>query len=286
MRAGVVGVLVWFWATASVAQNLLVNGDFEVGSFEPLIQGCWVEVTTQAQKLDGWTVHNTANWHRGCDGLGPAQSGSRFIDLNHRGGGNADTATLAQTFPTQAGSPYELSFFMAAPRLDFPNPRVTVIVFSGATDLTAPDGVIAVDGTEVRHSTPATAPPPAALTFVRKTVRFRAATESTSITFRSGDGRGFWGAMLDNLSVVAIDICALSATEPTCDLDADGLTHTEEELAGTLTTDPDTDDDGLVDLLEEIIGSDPNNPDTDGNGIQDGAEVGITAARSPGARRA
>lgn len=58
------------------------------------------------------------------------------------------------------------------------------------------------------------------------------------------------------------------------DLDGDGLTNTEEALAGTDPNDPDSDDDGLSDGDEvDIHGTDPLDPDTDDDGLGDGAEV-------------
>ena len=61
-------------------------------------------------------------------------------------------------------------------------------------------------------------------------------------------------------------------TDP--DSDGDGLTDSEEELAGTDPDDPDTDGDGLSDG-EEVTehGTDPSDPDTDGDGLGDGEEL-------------
>ncbi len=86
------------------------------------------------------------------------------------------------------------------------------------------------------------------------------------------------------------------------DLDADGLTGSEEAAAGTDPQDPDTDDDGLLDgfevdngldplipgdengdldsdgltnFEEQTIGTDPAVADTDGDGLSDGDEVNV-----------
>ncbi len=92
-----------------------------------------------------------------------------------------------------------------------------------------------------------------------------------------------------------------------CDQDGDGLTNTQEGLAGTSPTNPDTDGDGvndgtevtngsdplnpcdpddtlpgcqidsdfdgLTDAQEGVLGTNPNNPDTDGDGYNDALEV-------------
>ncbi len=57
------------------------------------------------------------------------------------------------------------------------------------------------------------------------------------------------------------------------DADDDGLSDSDEELAGTDPNNPDTDLDGMSDGDEVRKGTDPLNPDTDGDGVLDGDEV-------------
>ena len=105
----------------------------------------------------------------------------------------------------------------------------------------------------------------------------------------------------------ATEVCGSGVDEdcdgrggPSDDEDADGLTWSEEQAAGTLPctadtdgsgrtdgeeiadgTDPldetddrdDTDGDGIVDPDEIALGTDPTNPDTDGDGLTDGEEL-------------
>ncbi len=61
----------------------------------------------------------------------------------------------------------------------------------------------------------------------------------------------------------------------TGDLDGDGLTSTEEYLAGTDPTKADTDGDGLTDKEEVTAGSSPRFPDTDGDNLSDSDEVKV-----------
>jgi len=63
-------------------------------------------------------------------------------------------------------------------------------------------------------------------------------------------------------------------TEPTRDIDGDGLPTDVEQRYGTDPTVADTDGDGLDDG-EEVneYGTDPTDPDTDGDGLSDGEEV-------------
>ncbi|MFZ9612619.1 MAG: CotH kinase family protein [Crocinitomicaceae bacterium] len=101
--------------------------------------------------------------------------------------------------------------------------------------------------------------------------------------------------------------CIPNANAGPCDQDGDGLTNTQEGLAGTSPTNPDTDGDGandgtevtngsdplnpcdpddtlpgcqldtdfdgLTDAQEGVLGTNPNNPDTDGDGYNDALEV-------------
>ena len=62
---------------------------------------------------------------------------------------------------------------------------------------------------------------------------------------------------------------------PADDLDADGLTDSDEAGLGTDPANPDTDGDGLDDGLEVLtLGTDPLSPDTDSDGADDPLEVG------------
>ncbi len=57
------------------------------------------------------------------------------------------------------------------------------------------------------------------------------------------------------------------------DVDADGLTLTQELASGTDPEDPDTDEDGVLDGVELLLGTDLLNADTDGDGRLDGDDL-------------
>lgn len=68
------------------------------------------------------------------------------------------------------------------------------------------------------------------------------------------------------------------------DFDLDGLSLSQEQIAGTDPNNPDSDGDGLTDGAEILIhGTNPRNPDTDSDLLTDGAEVNLykTDPRNP-----
>ena len=117
------------------------------------------------------------------------------------------------------------------------------------------------------------------------------------------DGDG----VMNELDPDNINSCIPNPNAGPCDQDGDGLTNTQEGLAGTSPTNPDTDGDGindgtevtngsdpmnpcdpddtlpgcqldsdfdgLTDAQEGVIGTNPNNPDTDGDGYNDFLET-------------
>lgn len=117
------------------------------------------------------------------------------------------------------------------------------------------------------------------------------------------DGDG----VMNELDPDNVNPCIPNPNAGPCDQDGDGLTNTQEGLAGTNSTNPDTDSDGvndgtevtngsdplnpcdpddtlpgcqidtdfdgLTDAQEGVLGTNPNNPDTDGDGYNDALEV-------------
>jgi hypothetical protein len=105
------------WCGAALGQNLLTNGSFELPGPVGTSYG-YKYFPGGSTNIPGWTtVLNGVEYldpSQSHDGihlvyLGVAQDGSYCVDLpplSYTGGG------IQQTFPTQVGQPYEVSFFM------------------------------------------------------------------------------------------------------------------------------------------------------------------------------
>lgn len=172
--------------------NLIVNGSFENGTQTPVIcnaegECAWVELraTDTPQKLTGWRVdQGVVNWHNSVHPRLP-QDGGWMIDLNDTNGASP-LARMSQDFATTAGQSYLLSFYLGGPGLTLPNPR-QVRVQVGDVDT--------VLGAAASNS--------AAMVWELETVAFQATGATTTLSFSSVSSSGYWGAFIDNVSVVA-----------------------------------------------------------------------------------
>jgi hypothetical protein len=114
--------------------------------------------------------------------------GNLIIDLNLDGIGSG---TISQTLSTTLGEFYALSFYLAGPDLSatnpvFPNPRQVSIEVSGVSQI---------------FSTPASNH--LDLEWQLHELIFQATGNQTNLTFSSLDRSGFWGPVLDNVTVVS-----------------------------------------------------------------------------------
>jgi choice-of-anchor C domain-containing protein len=180
-------------APAIAQANLIVNGSFEdpgAPFWSPTGAG-WMAVAPGSTAIDGWTVGGAGiDWHNGVEFI-PIQDGLYAVDLNKSGGGLGDTGTISQTFATVAGQTYHLSFYFAGPNLGFPDPRqVNVNIAGGNTVFSQP------------------ASPNTALVWGLHAMDFVATGATSTLTFSSVNGAGFWGAVIDNVSVEAVAVPA------------------------------------------------------------------------------
>lgn len=86
--------------------GLIVNGDFESHS---LNKNSWTWLNSNL--FDGWDGSNIEIWHA-LNGV-EAVSGNHFIELN-ADGGNSGNWSIFQSFATDIGQQYQLSFYYRA----------------------------------------------------------------------------------------------------------------------------------------------------------------------------
>ncbi|MCB1921641.1 MAG: DUF642 domain-containing protein, partial [Candidatus Competibacteraceae bacterium] len=176
---------------AGNSTNLIVNGSFEEGNYYDA-QG-FQRLLPNDTALSGWLIGGSgADWHVGTPNpsqnplfigahLGPAQDGSLIVDLNLDG---ESTGTLSQTFATNVGTTYTVSFYMAGVDL-FTNPRAVQVTVNG-----------------VARTFSQTASPQYQLIWGLKSFEFTATQSETTLTFSSPDVSGVWGPLIDNVSVL------------------------------------------------------------------------------------
>lgn len=198
-------------AAGPARSELIVNGSFESNPASAIAQpngnyrdhGAWIRLAPGTPYLTGWTVAGFGtgptlgvDWHLGTALPRVAQDGLRMIDLHIDGSGGQGPGqgTISQSFPTVAGASYLLSFWLAGPS-------------SGAQGGTLDPRQVVVDitGSPLQlFSAPAS--DPANQQWYRQTFGFQAVGAATTLTFSppAGSGAsGFWGAFLDNVSVVS-----------------------------------------------------------------------------------
>ena len=183
-----------------VRANLIVNGSFENGVYKPVPYNCqcWVDLSTSSTELTGWRVdRGVVNWHTNDPNLGPAQNGTKMIDLNNTAGA-LPLAVLSQSFTTTVGQSYDLAFYLSGAGLMWPSPRQ-----------------VRVDvGDVVNRVLSAPASPNNAMVWYLQKLNFTATATTTTLSFSSVNSTGYWGAWIDNVSVVGQPILPVAAPEP------------------------------------------------------------------------
>lgn len=163
---------------AAASASIVVNGDFEM----PQITSAFQVASSGSTLITGWTV-SAPSADQGVDlvstvaGQLYANTGRQAIDL----AGTPGRGSISQDLATDAGSLYELSFFLSS------NGGTMV---SGVTVLW--------DGVEV-----ATLDSPEYGTWTQFTYQVGAIDAASTLTFR-GNVDGFGGSLVDTVSVTLI----------------------------------------------------------------------------------
>ena len=175
------------------ADNLIVNGSFEIGDFN---RPGFVRVFPGEQLIQGWEVGGSGvDWHLSTTDIeknpnfkdphfGPAKDGSLVVDLNLDGDA---TGWIQQSFDTVPGLTYNVSFFVAATHW-FTDPRPLVVTVNGT------ERDIYVMGADENN-----------LRWERIAFKFLAKSSRSTIKFSSPDANGFWGPIVDDVQVYSND---------------------------------------------------------------------------------
>ncbi len=167
---------------APSCQNLLRNGSFEEGP-DP---GSLIVVSAGSQTMPAWTVERDT-----VDFIGtyfPSAHGKRHIDLD----GSPGFGIVSQTFQTQPGKRYKLTFSMAGNNAGPPDiKRISVQVGNASRVFT--------HGRDLNWKT--------------ESLEFTANSANTTLKFISLNNTGdYYGALIDNVRVIPLDAQAPSET--------------------------------------------------------------------------
>jgi choice-of-anchor C domain-containing protein len=172
-----------FSSTANAA-NLIVNPSFELGNWQG--NWSWDRVSAGETDITGWTVGGVAvDWHNSAEMTNP-HSGLYVVDFNLQGGGS-ETGTLSQTVNTTANTEYLLSFYLTNP-----------YGYSADTSILN----VSIGGNNYSFSKAYSYH--GALDWGLNTVSFVASSDLTTITFSSLNSDGYWGPVIDDVSLESI----------------------------------------------------------------------------------
>jgi choice-of-anchor C domain-containing protein len=177
-----------FFSAASAQANLLSNGSFEQGAFDP---GSYTSINSfNNTSLTGWTI-NTGS----IDYIGtywtPAE-GSRSLDLI----GTGYAGTIYQTFDTAPGNAYTVTFAMAG-NPSYGLQKMDVYVYDGD----ATTGSLL--GTKISYIFDANGKSTTDMGWIYKTFNFASGVQSQSTLFFQSSTLNDWGGpALDDVVVV------------------------------------------------------------------------------------
>ena len=180
--------------------QLLTNGSFDSGGFAACNNGSYCRLAAGSGGMPAWQVGGVGvDWHNNSEMQNP-HGGALAVDL-HTDGRLAQGGTISQTFTTLIGQRYLLTFYFAGPGLDpeLRNPRQIAV---------------SVAGVQQTYTTPASAN--TRIEWSKQQLTFAATATTTTLAFSSpANGVGYWGPLLDDVSVLPTDAAITPPTPPT-----------------------------------------------------------------------
>lgn len=183
-------------------QNLLTNGSFEDGTFNPPANGV-ISLPLGSKAMPGWTVigklGNNVAWLQNVNDYVPnaATDGTHFVDLT----GNPDTAVagqfggLAQPFQTLPGVLYEVSLDIGVSKSPFGGPISVKVEISNTSN-----GEKYYEATCGPFNNPEAQGPQWMMP--KCTFRFHAASDNTTLTIYGALGTYYIG--VDNVTAECV----------------------------------------------------------------------------------
>ncbi|WP_309643729.1 choice-of-anchor C family PEP-CTERM protein [Phenylobacterium sp.] len=166
-----------FAQTASAAVELITNGGFEAGAFDP---GAFTTVFAGSTDITGWTVGPQSVDYIGS--YWQASEGSRSVDLS----GN-QPGSISQTITTVSGVKYKVSFDLAGNPDAGPVLKAMAVTSVGVQNFN-------FDTTGASHGD---------MNWTPSSFTFVATAASTTLVFASLTGDAY-GPALDNVSASAV----------------------------------------------------------------------------------
>jgi hypothetical protein len=191
---------------SSITLGTPVFGQIVNGGFESPDVATFLALPAGDTTLAPWVVSDVgidlADVNNGFV-VGPASEGNQYVDLD----GTPGPGTLSQTFPTTAGSMYQLVFAYANNYVNTPNAQANVRIYASSGDLLGP--------TLISHSTSVSG----SLDWTYFSGNFLATDSSATLEFDSLSLSGSQGGiLLDDVQVNAVPepstfaLAALAAT--------------------------------------------------------------------------
>jgi hypothetical protein len=167
----------------TVHANLLVNGSFEFGRYDDSAHPGYTRLPPGSADITGWVAGGDGlDWHVGTGSsahFGPSKDGDYVVDLSLD---YSPAGTIAQTFTTTLGTDYRVSFYLGAPLFD----NAVAVSVAGEYQVFS-----AIGGNYAN------------IPWVLETLDFAGTGGDVTLLFASLGG-GFWGPVLDGVSVDAL----------------------------------------------------------------------------------
>lgn len=196
IKGSLIPTVLFFLLIGTAGANLIKNGSFEYGNYTG---NGWTRLYAGDTSLNDWSIGGDGvDWHNHSQ-FGYPPDGDKLIDFNLDGG---TIGTISQEFATTPDITYTLTFYLAGPgkEFGFPDPRKIKVNVAGVDYIISQPASLFTD-----------------IEWGVKQLNFKAISNITTLTFSSVNSYGFWGPVIDKVSVKQpIDIDIKPGSYPNC----------------------------------------------------------------------